>query len=135
MRDDSSSFALSTANLSLEDGFPKNPPDGLATGDVCFAKDFRLLLLRNTPVFRTTCPRRLVDSSMLLIPSDHKLHSWSIGKLLTPLHLLECIFNRPDLVIISERWGLDLQVDSRRHRPRLVFTLLVTLTISSDQQV
>lgn len=71
----SSSLELSTANFSLEEGLPKKPPDGLAVGDVCFAKDFKLLLLRKTPVFRTTCPIRLVDKSMLLIPSKRQLPS------------------------------------------------------------
>jgi hypothetical protein len=132
-RDGSSSFELSTANLSLDDCEPKNPPDGLAVGDVCLAKDFKLLLLRNTPVFRTTCPIRLVDSSMLLIPSKRQTYIASHrNMLLTPLHLLESILNGPDLVGICETWSLDFQVDSRRHRPSFMPTFIITLKVSSN---
>jgi len=105
--DCSSSFELSTANFSLEDWEPKNPPDGLAEGDVCLANDFKLLLLRKTPVFRTTCPIRLVDSSILLIPSVYQTCSRHREMLLTPLHLLERILDRPDLVGVCETWSLD----------------------------
>jgi hypothetical protein len=132
-RGGSSSFELSTANLSLEDGEPKNPPDGLAEGDVCLANDFKLLLLRNTPVFRTTCPIRLVDSSILLIPSTGQTCTSHLELLFTPLHLLESVFDRPDLVGICETWSLDFQIDSRRHRPSFVSTFFIPLKISSDQ--
>lgn len=130
-RDCSSSFELSTANFSLEDGEPKNPPEGLAEGDVCLANDFKLLLLRNTPVFRTTCPIRLVDNSMLLIPSASQMYASHREMLLTPLHLLECILDRPDLVGICEAWSLDLQVHGRRHRPSFMSAFIITLKVSS----
>jgi hypothetical protein len=133
-RGGSSSFELSTANFSLEDGEPKNPPDGLAEGDVCLANDFKLLLLRKTPVFRTTCPIRLVDNSMLLIPSERQTCASYREMRLTPLHLLECILDRPDLVGICETWSLDFQVDGRRHRPSFMSAFIIPLKISPDHQ-